>query len=72
MCTMSMRALLLYVKSTHAWDTTTDSMSECVKVKPNFWIFLKTLQKEKNWQKPFICSTDSDTAVLPKEENGET
>ena len=31
MCTMSMRALLLYVQSTHARDITTDSMSELEK-----------------------------------------
>ena len=38
----------------------------------SFGFFWKLFKKKKNGQKPIICSTDSDTAVLPKEENGET
>ena len=37
MCTMSMRALILYVQSTHARDITTYSMSQWEKSEPNFF-----------------------------------
>ena len=51
-CTMSMRALLFYVQSTHARDIVTDSLSEWEKKWNQFRrFFLKTLQKEEKLAK---------------------
>ena len=51
-CRISMHALLFFVHSTHARDKTSDSRSESGnRVKPMFWIFLKTLEKEEKLAK---------------------
>ena len=70
-CIMSMPALLPYVQSIHGRDITTDSMSEWEKEWiQTFGLFEKFTKK--NWQKQNLCNSHWNTAVLPKDKNGET